>query len=184
MRPFSKWTAVRTPLTSRLSRISLRHCAVDEAPPTVRGIEGSFKLSKTAVRKEFRNCSLTVTVASAAGISEARRVRVAADSWASAPAPVPIRNIRIKPRTSEKRSLEGGWPPLVFNSFNIGYILLDQKGRGIASTTSNLAEAERQSLYALCSGTAATTITTQCAQYRASGSDPCTFHCHQHRAPA
>src|SRR5262249_5926634 len=71
-------TAVRTPLASRFNRISLAHWAVDFAPPTVRAIEGSFKLSKIAVRKELRNCSLTVTVASAGSeILVARRPRVA-----------------------------------------------------------------------------------------------------------
>ena len=82
MRPFSKWTAVRMPPTSRFNLISLGHCAVEEPPPIVRGIEGSFKLSKMAVRKEFRNCSLTVTVASAAGALAARLPRVADDSCA------------------------------------------------------------------------------------------------------
>src|SRR5216683_1985033 len=84
MRPFSKCTAVRTPSTSRFNLISLGHSAVDDAPPIVRGIEGSFRLSKMAVRKEFRNCSLTVIVASAAGELLTRRPREAVDSCAFA----------------------------------------------------------------------------------------------------
>src|SRR5713226_9465272 len=82
MRPFSKCTAVRTPSTSRFNLISLGHCAVDDAPPIVSGIEGSFRLSKMAVRKEFRNCSLTVIVASAAGELLTRRPRLALVSCA------------------------------------------------------------------------------------------------------
>src|SRR6266852_9707109 len=84
MRPFSKCTAVRTPSTSRFNLISLGHSAVDDAPPIVSGIAGSFRLSKIAARKEFRNCSLTVIVASAAGELLTRRPRVAFVSWAFA----------------------------------------------------------------------------------------------------
>src|SRR6266704_3130738 len=47
----------------------------------VSGIDGSFRLSNIAVRNEFRNCSLTVIVASAAGALAARRSRVVV-SWA------------------------------------------------------------------------------------------------------
>jgi len=71
---------VRTPPVSRFNLISLAHFAVDDAPPIVSGIAGSFKLSKMAVRKEFKNCSLTVTVASAAGASLTRRPRLEVDS--------------------------------------------------------------------------------------------------------
>src|SRR5712671_2315285 len=81
MRPFSKCTAVRTPSTSRFNLISLGHSAVDDAPPIVSGIEGSFRLSKMAARKEFRNCSLTVIVASA-GNELLQRLRVALGSCA------------------------------------------------------------------------------------------------------
>src|SRR5713226_310523 len=82
MRPFSKWTAVRTPPTSRFNLISLGHPTEDDAPPIVSGIEGSFRLSKIAVRKEFRNCSLTVIAASAVGTLLTRRPRVAEESCA------------------------------------------------------------------------------------------------------
>src|SRR4029453_5238562 len=75
MRPLAKCTAVRTPPTSRLSRISLAQSAVDLAPPTVRGIDGSFKLSKMPARNEFRNFSLTTMVASAPDSLAARRLR-------------------------------------------------------------------------------------------------------------
>src|SRR2546430_1885318 len=80
--PFSKCTAVRTPPASRFKRISLAQSGPDFAPPTVNGMEGSFKLSNIAVRNEFRNCSVTVIVASPVGAFAARRPRVA-DSCAS-----------------------------------------------------------------------------------------------------
>jgi hypothetical protein len=68
---------------SRFKRISLAQFAEDCAPPTVSGIDGSFKLSNIAVRNAFRNCSLTVIVASAEGPELAvRRSRLAFDSWA------------------------------------------------------------------------------------------------------
>src|ERR1700674_4666409 len=84
MRPFSKCTAVRTPSTSRFNLISLGHSAGVEGPPIVSGIEGFFRLSKIAERKEFRNCSLTAIVASAAGELLQRRLRVAFVSCAFA----------------------------------------------------------------------------------------------------
>src|ERR1043166_4521444 len=77
MWPFSKCTALRTPLSSRLRRISLAHSELEVPPAIVNGIDGSFRLSKTAVRNELRNCSFTVTVASPAGALPARGPRVA-----------------------------------------------------------------------------------------------------------
>src|ERR1041385_2007141 len=75
--PFSKCTAVRTPPASRFKRISLAQPGPDFAPPTVNGMEGSFKLSNIAVRNEFRNWSVTIIVASPVGALTARRPRVA-----------------------------------------------------------------------------------------------------------
>jgi hypothetical protein len=80
--PFSKLTAVRVLAFSRFRRISLAQLGEDCAPPAVRGIVGSFRLSNMAVRNAFRNCSLIVTVASAAGPVAARRSRLALDSCA------------------------------------------------------------------------------------------------------
>src|SRR5258707_15747586 len=113
MRPFSKCPAVRTPSTSRFNLISLGHSAVDDAPPIVSGIEGPFRLSKMAVRKELRNCSLTAIVASAAGALLQRRFGGGVVPWPAAARvrPVGRETGGGRGQTGSERRPGGGAPP-------------------------------------------------------------------------
>src|SRR5437870_2752178 len=156
IRSFSKWIAVRTSPTSRFKWTSPAHSRVGCAPPAVKGIDGSRKLSKIAVRNELRNSSLTMMVASAPELLTRR------------PREIPVScAVALSKHNSIRRTIIDDVIAESLIFISIGFLNIENSWERCSARSECRLQEESQSSFRL---KADFEVISHCAQYHATGS--------------